>query len=102
MSCQFNPVKSASSVYDSRRHYKNKDKMSGGFNVMEEEGFDAKDNEGFDEEGFEDSLAEEGAMASATLDAIAEDVKMDALAEKKMFEEDLQAEKKLLSIKILE
>ena len=69
---------------------------------MEEEGFDAKDNEGFDEEGLEDTLAKEDAMAIANLDAIAEEVKMDSLAEEKMIEEDLKEEKKLLSIKILE
>jgi hypothetical protein len=41
-------------------------------------------------------------VAIVKLDAIAEDVKMDTIAEEKMIEEDLQEEKKLLSIKILE
>jgi hypothetical protein len=63
--------------------------MSGRFNVMEEEGFDVKDNEGFEDEGFEDTLAKEDAMAIAKLDAIAEEVKFDALAEEKLIEEDL-------------
>ena len=40
--------------------------------MMEEEGFDVKGNEGFEEEGFEDTLAEEDAMAIVKLDAIAE------------------------------
>lgn len=76
--------------------------MSEELNVMEEEGFDAKGTEGLEDEGVEEIMAEADAMAIAKMDAIAEEVKLDALAEEKMIEEDLKEEKERLSIKILE
>ena len=77
--------------------------MSEGLNVMEEEEFNAMGNEGFDEEGVEDTLAEEDAIAIAKLDAITEELKMDALAEERMIEEDAKEEKeRLMTKKILE
>jgi hypothetical protein len=75
--------------------------MSGGLNVMEEEGFDAKGNKGLDEEGFEATLAKEDALTIAKLDAIAEEVKMDSLAEEKTIKDNLKGEKERLPIKIL-
>jgi hypothetical protein len=58
--------------------------------------------QGFDEEEVEDTLAEEDAIAIAKLDAIAEELKMDALAEERMIEGDVKDEKERLMTKILE